>query len=116
MNYSLLFVLALWWRFPQHRQTALQFLLHDDFAGNRSDAANYLGSYYRGTQDPAMLTILAAIVLNTTEDFYVRRTAYGAMREIVNSNLREVWNITMTDGEEQFEKIVDWDFVRSHAG
>ena len=114
LRYAAFFTLALWWQLPQHRQTAIDFLLHDPFLTNRSSGATVLGSYYCNTQDAAILAILAAVVLNSDESYIVRKAAYAAMHGIVDYHPRDSWRIIMTP-EAEFDSLVDWDFVRSHA-
>jgi HEAT repeat protein len=109
-------VLALYWQLEAHRATAVEMVQNDPAESVRSNAALILGNAYRNTQDMNVLHILAHIVRNTQEDYYVRRSAYAAMRSIFAYNPQEIIRISLRPSTPfDLEKDVDWAFVDQYA-
>ncbi|GCE11719.1 HEAT repeat domain-containing protein [Tengunoibacter tsumagoiensis] len=88
--------------------TAISFLLHDPDADCRSKGARMLSYLKKNMHDNAILRLLAPIVRNPEESFFVRKDAYGAMRSIESYSEDELTDIS-TDND--LEKKIDWNFV-----
>jgi hypothetical protein len=110
-RYAALLLLTHQWAPPteQFAMTCEQMALRDTDATVRAIALTCLGNCYASTDDRRIGAVIATLVRTESEDYKVRRSAYGALFSVGGVPI-ESW--PDLDGL-RFPDDVDWQFVNT---